>query len=275
MKKDVDELIENSTLNYQTGFVTSIREFFTDDLDSVKSTFFSALNRMEKQKIITTYKVPKAKLNEKIRNNAGNKVSTADLDSENYQKYQNKVRELLDKHEINQQQTSDRFLKYCNDEKLRKNVLAYKRGLKNYMNNEMHFDNFGKQTQINVDFVWENLAIIVKASKKKSMDYLHKYHAEILKEYQQYKEEKYLALQAIEYKTERKTKRLEKADNKTDGRIRKAELKEEKQRAFGKFDFYSTTERRRKPEFMEAIEVLDEIFGDKFIIDEEKIKKVS
>ena len=98
-------------------------------------------------------------------------------------------------------------------------------------------------------------------------------------EYQFHKYERYLAHRALEYRGNRTEERLEKAEGRREKHISDSVAKDEEYNnnlAFGdtsRTHSYADEALNTKNEFMKAIAKLDEIFGDQFIIDENKIRQ--
>lgn len=265
-KKEVKNLIMNNTRSYEPEFIKHMSEILSDDLNSIKTSFKSALERMESEGIIKLFNVPKAKLQEKIRNNNGILVTAVDLDVESYQRYKRYSAKLLDSLELTPQQSQANPKHYKSNEKLQNNIIEYNKKMREFLTNNMYFDNFGTPEKIKVDFIWENLAIVVEASHLKSMEYLNKYHHDILVEYENLKKDDYEFSQVEQYRAERKEERYQRAQRKSEDKIKKAQKEHEENKAFGSRSFEVELEQSRERHYLWAISILDEVFGDAFKI---------
>lgn len=250
-------------------------KFIQNDIGNQRGILLSALNRMKKHGIIETFDRPKAM---RLDEETGLPINKIDVDMTVYKNYTNKKRQLREELKIDDKQINNYKFEKAD---IKKKIDEYHEELKLSLSEVEVKDVTGKTMIIAISHVWIDLAIIVKATRKKTMDYLHKFNAEILKEYLDYKEEKYLSQRAINYKTGRTDERLQAAETIKDKNIeyKIAEDEHEQTRwAMGKSrfapDYYETQARKSKKDFMEAIEILDRVYADKFIIDEEKIKQM-
>lgn len=275
-KEDTDELIKNSINSSDVRVVDHSYNFFMNDISKQRETMMSSLKRMEREGIIETFTRHKAHLNEAIENTKGEKIEVISIEAKTYQHYVNAKRRIKEKYNLSEDDVNYRTFKPSKE--TIENVKKYKKELKNFLENELIIeDSYGTEIEASVSNLWEELAIVVKATQKKSMEYLHKYHSEILVEYQIHKYEKFLSVRATDYKGNRTEERLVRADNSKDRYVNQEIEKDNyynENTAFGRDNHMRTNAVLEfKEDFMKAIEVLDEIFGDKFIIDEEKIRQ--
>ncbi|MHC0552139.1 hypothetical protein [Salinicoccus sp. CNSTN-B1] len=276
VRKDTNELLESTVGTADYRVLDHSYRFFIEDIRSLRKVMMNSLARMEKEEIIETFIRHKAYLNEPIKNTQGKDTHVISIDAKTYQQYVDAKRKIKDKYNLSENDINYRTFKPS--EETLENVKKYKRDLRKFLAEEIVItDSYGTKINVSISNLWEELAIVVKASKKKTMDYLHKYHSEILVEYQIHKYERFLSLRASNYRSDRTEERLNKAEKSKKKYVSHEILKDEQynnNKAFGK-DVDSSTKSalKFKEDFMKAIEKLDKIFGDKFIIDEEKIKK--
>lgn len=269
IQDDIKKLVQSE--DYRV--VDQSYKFIQNDIRYQKETLLSALKRMTKHNIVETFDRPKTM---RLNDETGLPENKIDVDMKTYKFFTNKKRELRERLEITDGQINNYTYEKAN---IKEKIDEYKEELKEALSEVEVTDAFGNTNVIAISHVWLDLAIIVKATKKKTMEYLHKFHAEILKEYKEYKETKYLSSQAVGYKSCRTEERLGLAEKKKDRNIehKKADDEFEQNRwAMGKSryapDHYEKQARHSKDVFMRAIEILDRVYADKFIIDEEKIE---
>lgn len=274
LREKFDSLIRSTVENKDERVVSSSHKFFMDDIQAQRTTMLSSLKRMEREGIIETFKRHKAYLNNPIENTKGEEVSIISIDSKTYQAYVDAKRRFKQKYNV-----SDNDIAYKTFQPTQKtldNVKEYKADLEHFLSNIEITDSYGTKITVSISNIWEELAIVVKATRDKTMDYLHKYHSEILVEYQFQKYERYLAHRAINYRENRTEERLEKAESRREKHINSSKDKDNEHNsnlAFGTESFnYTEDALKTKEVFMKAIEKLDNIFGDDFIIDENKIE---
>lgn len=254
--------------------VNASYDFISNDIRNQKSVFKSSLERMRKNKIIETFDRPKAM---RLDDKTGLPLNKIDVDMATYKNYTNKKRALRQKYEIDNLQINN----YQFEPKPIKNKIDdYNKELTESLKNIEVKDINGEVLTVSISHVWKDLAIIVTATKQKVMEYLHKFHAEVLKDYLEYKEEQYLIKHARSYKQERTSERLLAAEAKKDKNIKYKIADDEHEQNrwdFGKSqlapDHYEKQARQSKREFMKAIEVLDKSYADNFVIDEDKIER--
>lgn len=274
LREKFDSLIRSTVENKDERVVSSSHKFFMDDIQAQRTTMLSSLKRMEREGIIETFKRHKAYLNNPIENTKGEEVSIISIDAKTYQAYVDAKRRFKQKYNL-----SDNDIAYKTFQPTQKtldNVKEYKADLEHFLSNIEISDSYGTKITVSISNIWEELAIVVKATRDKTMDYLHKYHSEILVEYQFQKYERYLAHRAINYRENRTEERLEKAEGRREKHINDSKGKDDKHNkniVFGEESYlYTEDALKTKDVFMKAIEKLDNIFGDDFIIDENKIK---
>ena len=273
-RKDIDNLIRENVENSDERIVSNSYRFFLDDIQAQRNTMLNSLKRMEEEGIVETFKRHKAYLNKPIQNTKGVEVKVISIDAKTYQMYVDAKRRL--KQEYNLSEKDITYRTFNPSQETIDNIKKYKKDLKEFLSDIDIKDSYGTKMKVSISNIWEELAIVVKATRTKTMDYLHKYHSEILVEYQIHKYEQFLSHRAVNYRENRTEERLEKASNRRKKHINDAEVKDElhnESLAFGnEADFYLNEALRMKEEFIKAIEKLDEIFGDDFIIDENKIE---
>lgn len=274
LKEDAVDLMKQYVPECSNSVIKASYKFFQNDVLTQRGKLEDALKRMEKNNIVETFERPKAYLETAVKSNEGIEKHVVDVDMATYNGYIQKLAQLREKYKVSQRQI-DNF--DYEDKDTKKNVRAYKKELLEYKNSMRLKDTYGNIIESKVRNIWKELAIVVKATRKKKMDYLTKFHAEILKEYLEYKEEKYLTSQAKSYKSERTNERLETAERKNENHIKfqiERDKKENENVGFNRdLNIHESRARNSKLEFMKAIEILDKIYADKFIIDEEKLKQ--
>lgn len=274
-KVETEDLIRNSVENKDERIVDNSHIFFLDEIQSLRTTMISSLNRMERVDIIETFKRHKAFLNEPIKDTKGIEVRVIEIDAKTYQSFVNAKRRLKQEYNLTENDITNRTFKPT--EETIQNVKKYKQGLKKFLSDIEITDSYGTVVNVSIKNIWEELAIVVKATRDKTMEYLHEYHSEVLIEYQIHKYEKFLSLQATNYRENRTTERLDKASDRRTKHLNDSIEKDREYNsrlAFGEeSNLYTDEALRAKEEFMKAIEILDKIYADKFIIDEEKLKQ--
>lgn len=277
IRKGIDEIIREAVENKDERIVSSSHKFFMDDIQTQRTTMLNSLKRMEREGIVETFKRHKAYLNEPIKNTKGKEVRVISIDSKTYQLYINAKRRF--KEEYNLSESDITYRTYQPSKETLENVKKYKDEIKDFLSKIEVTDSYGTKVEVSIANIWEELAIVVKATRSKTMDYLHKFHYEILVEYQIHKYERFLSNRALEYRGNRTEERLEKAEGRREKHISDSVAKNEEYNnnlAFGdtsRTHSYADEALNTKNEFMKAIAKLDEIFGDKFIIDENKIRQ--
>ena len=274
LRDKFDSLIRSTVENKDERVVSSSHKFFMDDIQAQRTTMLSSLKRMEREEVVETFKRHKAYLNNPIENTKGEEVSIISIDAKTYQAYVDAKRRFKQKYKL-----SDNDIAYKTFQPTQKtldNVKEYKADLEHFLSDIEITDSYGTKMKVSISNIWEELAIVVKATRDKTMDYLHKYHSEILVEYQFQKYERYLAHRAINYRENRTEERLEKAESRREKHINSSKYKDNehnKNIVFGEESYlYTEDALKTKDVFMKAIEKLDNIFGDDFIIDENKIE---
>ena len=274
IREGIDEIIREAVENKDERIVSSSHKFFMDDIQAQRTTMLSSLKRMEREGIIETFKRHKAYLNKPIKNTKGKEVRVISIDSKTYQSYINAKRRF--KEEYNLSESDVTYRTYQPSKKTLENVKKYKDKIKDFLSKIEVTDSYGTKITVSISNIWEELAIVVKATRSKTMDYLNKFHHEILVEYQIHKYERFLSNRALEYRGNRTEERLEKAEGRREKHISDSKDKDDKHNSnlsFGTESFnYTEDSLKTKEVFMKAIEKLDNIFGDDFIIDENKIE---
>lgn len=276
LKESTLDLIRSST-KANNKVVDASYKFIQNDIRKQRGTLESSLKRMEKHNIVETFDRPKAYLNKPLKNEDGEEKFVIDIDIATYKAYRNKLISLKEKYELDNEQLHKEFRYHTKE--VKQKVRSYHRERRKYLEEVEITDTYGNVITVSISHMWIDLAIIVSATKKKTMDYLHKFHAEVLKDYQEYKEEKYLSKQANDYKSKRKEEKFSSAESIKDKAINHSVKRDEERKSEGGLSnksesHYEKQARESKAEFMKAMEILDSSFGDKFIIDEKMIKKV-
>lgn len=274
LRKKVDSLIRSTVENKDERVVSSSHKFFMDDIQTQRATMLSSLKRMEREGVVETFKRHKAYLNNPIENTKGEEVFIISIDAKTYQAYVDAKRRFKQNYNLSDDDIA--YKTFQPTQKTLDNVKEYKADLEHFLSDIEITDSYGTKITVSISNIWEELAIVVKATRDKTMDYLHKYHSEILVEYQFQKYEKYLAHRAINYRENRTEERIEKASGRREKHISDSQDKDNEHNrnlAFGAESFIYTEDALKTKEiFMKAIEKLDNIFGDDFIIDENKIE---
>lgn len=277
VRKGIDAVIREAVENKDERVVSSSHKFFMDDIQTQRETMLSSLKRMEREGIVETFKRHKAYLNEPIKNTKGKEVRVISIDSKTYQLYIDAKRRFKQEHNLSESDITYRTFQPSKE--TLENVIKYKSKIKDFLSKIEVTDSYGTKIEVSIANIWEELAIVVKATRGKTMDYLHKYHSEILAEYQIHKYERFLSIRALKYRDNRTEERLEKASGRREKHISDSVAKDKESNnnlAFGdtsRAHSYAEEALNTKNEFMKAIAKLDEIFGDQFIIDENKIRQ--
>lgn len=262
--------------NINESLARNVYQFYLKDINKQKEVFLNTLNRLKKHNIIETFERPKAYLSTPLKGEDELEISVVDVSTSMYQQYTNKKRELREKHGITTNQLEDS--KFTTDKKIIEKKERYNEELSEFLSDIEIVDTYNKKINVSVENIWMNLAIIVKATRPKIMDYLHKFNPEALREYQHYKHQEFHNSQVTQFRENRKSERLKDAVSKKKFHLEKVTEADEKfnaeiadSRRFGRKSSKAELVKSDAPAYIKAIEALDEVFGDKFIIDEKRL----
>lgn len=163
-----------------------LREF-QKDFNTKKDVLKRTLTRMDKENLINFYKVPKVKLRVPLEfKNPEGQIYTVDvltISSTLEKEITNKQRELREYYELENYHTFIEDTENMKDEKLKKSIESYHRGMRSFFKDKHYQDDFGTSHKIQIERFWFNYAISVKATPTRIKNYIQKHRPAFYEEY--------------------------------------------------------------------------------------------